>query len=259
MGAVRGLIDTTLALLTDPGVTHVGVATDHVIESFRNDLFPGYKNGEGIDPDLMAQFPLAERAFRALGVVTWAMIEYEADDAIATAAHRFRDQVDQVVILSPDKDMTQCVIGEKVVTFNRKDRIRLGEQGVIDKFGVAPESIPDYLALVGDAADAVPGLAGWGAKSTSTVLARYRHLEMIPESAADWEVTVRGSDKLAATLTERKADALLYRTLTTLALDVPLLETLDDLEWKGIDAEAFAELCDELGFESLSDRDLPVR
>jgi 5'-3' exonuclease len=256
---VRGIIDTTLALLTDPDVTHVAVATDHVIESFRNDLFLGYKTGEGVDPELMAQFPIAERAFEAMGVVLWPMVEFEADDALATGAARFKDQVDEVVILSPDKDLAQCVEGERVVTFNRRERARLGESEIVAKFGVLPESIPDYLALVGDTADGVPGLPGWGAKSASTVLFRYRHLENIPPSETNWDVTVRSAAKLAATLVEMRHEATLYRTLTTLVTDVPLAETLEDLEWKGIDRPAFEELCAELGFERTLLRDLPSR
>ncbi len=259
IGAIRGLIDTTLSLLLDPDVTHVAVATDQVIESFRNRLFDGYKTGDGIEPALWAQFPIADRLFRALGMVLWSMVEFEADDAIATAAARFKDQADQIIILTPDKDLAQCVEGKKVVTFNRRERAQLGEGEVFAKFGVWPESIPDYLALVGDTADGVPGLPGWGAKSSSVVLARYRHLEDIPVSSEDWDVSVRGADKLAATLLERREDVYLYRVLTTLALDAPVTESLDDLEWKGIDGPAFDELCDELGFESFAAREIPRR
>lgn len=259
VGATRGLIETTLALLTDPEVTHVGVAHDHVIESFRNGLFSGYKTGEGIDPVLWAQFPLAERVFRSLGVVLWATEAFEADDAMATAAARFKDQVEQVVIMSPDKDMAQCVEGERVVTFNRRERLRYTESDVVAKFGVSPASIPDYLALVGDTADGVPGLPGWGARSTATVLARYKKIENIPDSVAEWEVEVRGAAKLAATLTENRDRALLYRTLTTLVTDMPMTETLADLEWRGIDRPAFEELCHELGFENALTRNLPHR
>ncbi len=258
VGAIRGILDSTLALLLDD-VTHFAVATDQVIESFRNDMFPGYKTGEGIEPALWAQFPLADRAFRALGVVLWSMVEFEADDAIATAAARWKADVDGVVILTPDKDLMQMVEGDRVVSFNRRERKRLAEPDVIEKFGVHPASIPDYLALVGDTADGVPGLPGWGAKSTSTVLARYRHLENIPASVDDWDVTVRGAAKLAATLQEFMADALLYRDLTTLRLDVPLEETLDDLRWRGVVGPEFEALCTELGFESLLEREIPRR
>lgn len=259
VGAIRGIIDSTLALLLDPDVTHVAVATDQVIESFRNDMFPGYKTGAGIDPLLWAQFPLADRAFRALGVTLWSMVEFEADDAIATAALRWKDDVDEVVILTPDKDLMAMVDGHRVVSFNRRERKRLAEEDVIEKFGVRPESIPDYLALVGDTADGVPGLPGWGAKSASTVLFRYGHLEDIPRSVDDWDVTVRGAAKLAATLVERWDDVMLYRDLTTLRTDVPLPETLDDLRWRGVDGPQFDSLCAELGFDTLLERELPRR
>lgn len=257
VGAIRGIIDSTLALLLDDDVTHFGVATDQVIESFRNDMFDGYKTGDGIEPDLWAQFPLADRAFEAMGVVLWSMVEFEADDAIATAAMNWKDDVDSVVILSPDKDLMQLVDGERIVSFNRRERKRLAEPEVIEKFGVHPASIPDYLALVGDTADGVPGLPGWGAKSTSTVLAEYGHIEDIPASAEDWSVGVRGAAKLAVTLQERMDDALLYRDLTTLRLDVPIAESFGDLAWKGVDWPEFEALCTELGFETLLERDLP--
>jgi 5'-3' exonuclease len=257
VGAIRGIIDSTLALLLDENVTHAAVATDQVIESFRNDMFDGYKTGDGIEPELWAQFPLADRAFRAMGVVLWSMVEFEADDAIATAAVRWKDDVDGVVILTPDKDLMQLVEGDHVVSFNRRERKRLAEPDVIEKFGVHPTSIPDYLALVGDTADGVPGLPGWGAKSSSTVLAAYGHIEAIPRSADDWSVKVRGAATLAETLQERMDDALLYRDLTTLRLDVPIPESLEDLRWRGVDWPAFEALCVELGFDSLLERQLP--
>ncbi len=259
VGAVRGILDSTIALLDDPDVTHLAASFDTVIESFRNDLFDGYKTGAGIDPDLWAQFPLAERAMRALGVVTWSMVDFEADDGLATAAHRWGDEVEQVVILSPDKDLMQCVRDSRVVTFNRRERKRFARDDVIEKFGVPPDSIPDYLALVGDSADGVPGLSGWGAKSAAAVLARYGHLEHIPESAEEWDVSVRGAIKLAETLAARREEAVLFRTLTTLRTDVPLLESLDDLRWRGVVEPDFTELCVELGFESLLQRGLPAR
>jgi 5'-3' exonuclease len=259
VGAIRGIIDSTLALLLDENVTHAAVATDQVIESFRNDMFDGYKTGDGIEPALWAQFPLADRAFRAMGVVLWSMVEFEADDAIATAAVRWKDEVDGVIILTPDKDLMQLVEGDHVVSFNRRERKRLAEPDVIEKFGVHPGSIPDYLALVGDTADGVPGLPGWGAKSTSTVLAEYGHIEDIPASADDWSVKVRGAAKLAVTLQNRMDDAMLYRDLTTLRLDVPIAESLDDLRWRGVDWPEFQSLCIELGFESVLERDLPRR
>jgi 5'-3' exonuclease len=229
-------------------VTHLAVATDTVITSFRNEMFEGYKTGEGIEADLVGQFHLADRIFSAMGVVLWDMIDFEADDALATAAARWADDVEQVVILTPDKDMAQCVIGERVVTYDRRNQKMYGYAEVVEKFGVEPESIPDYLALVGDTADGVPGLPGWGAKSSSVVLKRYGHLESIPASADDWDVTVRGASKLADTLVERREDAMLYRELTRLRVDVPLPESLEDLEWRGVKRVEFLAMCDELGF-----------
>jgi len=254
VGATLGVIETTLSLLREPDVTHLAVATDTVIESFRNEMFPGYKTGAGVDPNLMSQFPLIEEALDILGVVCWGMIEYEADDAIATAALRWVEDVDQVVIATPDKDLTQCVIGDRIVTLNRRQQTIMNEDGVREKFGVSPESIPDYLALVGDTADGVPGLPGWGPKSASLVLARWRKIEAIPGRASDWEVTVRGAERLATTLVERRSDAFLYRDLTTLRFDVPLAETLADLEWRGVRRDQFLELCDELGFDDVRTR-----
>lgn len=258
VGAVRGIIESTLALVVGGGVTHLGVATDTVIESFRNDMFAGYKTGEGIEPELWAQFPLAERALRAIGVTVWGMVEFEADDALATAAHRWKNEVDQVVILSPDKDLMQCVEGDRVVTFNRREAKRFTQEDVREKFGVYPHSIPDYLALVGDTADGVPGLPGWGAKSSSAVLFEYDHLESIPDDASEWKVTVRGAAKLAATLAAHRDEATLYRALTILRTDVPLAEELEDLRWRGVVMDEFEPLCRELGFESLLERDLPT-
>lgn len=243
-----GIIDTTLRLLREDGVTHLGAATDAVIKSFRNRLFDGYKTGEGVPPDLLAQFPLAEEALETLGVTVWAMREFEADDAIATAALRWVDDVDRVVILSPDKDLMQCVIGDRVVTYNRRARKQFDEAGVIEKFGVLPTSIPDYLALVGDTADGVPGIRAWGAKSTATVLSRYVRIERIPSSPSAWDVEVRGATRLSTNLEAARREALLYRTLTTLRRDVPLEESLGDLEWKGPDRNRFTALCKRLGF-----------
>ena len=248
VGAIRGLIETTLALLREPDVTHVAVATDTVITSFRNDMFDGYKTGEGIEAALVGQFHLADRIFSAMGVVLWDMIDFEADDALATAAARWADDVEQVVILSPDKDMAQCVVDHRVVTYDRRNKKMYGFDEVVEKFGVEPASIPDYLALVGDTADGVPGLPGWGAKSSSVVLRRYGHLEEIPAAAEDWDVSVRGAAKLAATLDEHREDALLYRELTRLRRDVPLSESLNDLEWRGVRRGEFLAMCDELGF-----------
>lgn len=248
VNAVHGILTGTLALLEEPGVTHVAAAFDTVIESFRNELFAGYKTGEGVDPALLAQFPLAEEALAAAGVTVWGMTYYEADDAIATAALRWMDDVDQVVLASPDKDLMQCVVGDRVVAWDRMRDRWFDETAVVEKFGVPPESIPDYLALVGDTADGVPGLPGWGAKSTATVLARYGRLEMIPDDESNWDVTVRGAAKLASVLRENREKVALYRELTTLRRDVPLKESLADLEWRGVEEPAYGELCERLGF-----------
>jgi 5'-3' exonuclease len=244
------------AMLRDDEVTHVGCAFDHTVESFRNDLFDGYKTGEGLEPELFAQFPLVERASRALGMATWPMVEFEADDALASAAAKFRDarDVEQVVICSPDKDLCQCVRGHDVVTLDRRREIVLDADGVRKKFGVSPESIPDYLALAGDAADGIPGIPRWGAKSASVVLAKLMHLENISDDHEDWGVKVRGGATLARNLSEQRDDAMLYRTLATLRTDVPIDESLDDLRWTGPDRPAFQALCAELGERTLLDR-----
>jgi 5'-3' exonuclease len=249
VGATGGLLRSLLSLLRQKDVTHVAAAFDHVIESFRNRLFPGYKTGEGIEPDLLAQFDLAERATQALGIVVWSMVEFEADDALATAAARWKSSpgVEQIVICSPDKDLTQCVEGERVVCWDRRRRILRDEQGVVDKFGVRPESIPDWLALVGDRADGIPGVSGWGAKTSASVLSRYRHIEDIPEEDSRWEVSLRGSRRLAASLKEHSQDVLLYRQLATLQTDVPLSEELEDLRWKGAYRRELESLCQEIG------------
>lgn len=250
--AVNGVLESIRSLLAQPGVTHLAVATDHVIESFRNNLFPGYKTGTGIPEELFAQFPLLEEALQAMGVVVWPMVEFEADDAIATAANRWQGDA-KIVIETPDKDMMQCVVGERVVTHDRRRDIFYDHAGVVEKFGVEPMSIPDYLALVGDTADGVPGIAGWGAKSAAAVLSRYQKLEDIPVDYGDWEVTVRSGEKLAGVLSENLDLACFYRTLTTLRTDVILPESLADLEWKGITPD-LSPLCQELGFPELADR-----
>jgi 5'-3' exonuclease len=259
VGATRGLLRTLVALLREERTTHVAVAFDHVVESFRNELFEGYKVGEGIDPDLMAQFPLAEQAARALGLVCWPMVEFEADDALATAAARFARarSVEQVRICSPDKDLAQCVRGERVVLLDRRrDRV-LDQAAVRDKFGVDPASIPDWLALVGDAADGIPGIPRWGAKSASALLARYRRIEAIPDDESAWQVKVRGAAALARSLRERREEAELYRVLATLRLDVPLTEKLADLRWRGARTDELARLCQALGEDRVIER-LPV-
>jgi 5'-3' exonuclease len=248
--ATLGIIESTLALLREPGVTHLAASFDTVIESFRNDMFAGYKTSAGMEPELLEQFPLAEDALEAIGVVVWRNIEFEADDALATAAVLWVEDVEQVVIVSPDKDLMQVVIDDRIVTYARREQRMYNEDAVVEKFGIHPESIPDYLALVGDTADGVPGLPGWGAKSTAAVLGRYPRLEMIPSSAADWEVTVRSADKLAATLEANREAAYLYRELTTLRLDVPVAETLDDLEWGGVPRERFVRFCQSQGLDA---------
>ncbi len=256
VNAVRGLIESMLSLLREPDVTHIGAATDHVIESWRNDVYPTYKSSIGLDPALLGQFDDAERALRSLGITTWAMVEDEADDALATAVGRFRSdpRIEQVVICSVDKDLAQCVDGGRVVLRDRIRQITYDEDGVIAKFGVPPTAIPDYLALVGDSADGFPGLPGWGSKSAAVVLARFGQIEAIPESAADWHLPVRNAARLAATLREQRADALLYRRLATLNPDAEISGDLDSLAWGGVPREEFLPLCAELGLERLSER-----
>ena len=248
--ATLGILESTLALLREPGVTHLAASFDTVIESFRNDMFPMYKSSAGMEEELLRQFPLAEEALEAIGVVVWRNIEFEADDALAAAAIRWVDDVEQVVICSPDKDMSQVVVGDRIVTYNRREQKILDEDAVVEKFGIHPESIPDYLALVGDTADGVPGLAGWGAKSSSTVLARFPRLELIPADPAEWGVIVRGADKLAATLAACQEEVYLFRELTTLRLDAPIEESLEDLEWRGVPEDRFREFCDRMGFDA---------
>ncbi|HET7248740.1 MAG TPA: 5'-3' exonuclease H3TH domain-containing protein [Gemmatimonadales bacterium] len=256
VGATLGLMRSLLSLLREDGVTHVGCAFDHVIESFRNAMYPGYKTSEGVPEALLAQFPLAERATRALGIVVWPMVEFEADDALATAAGQAVDLagVTQVVICSPDKDLAQCVRGSRVVCLDRRRRLVYDEPAVVQKFGVPPASIPDWLALVGDAADGYPGVPRWGERSATALLARYRHLEEIPDDAARWEVTVRGAAGLAQSLRQHREDVLLYRRLATLRRDVPLVEPLEALRWTGVHRSDLAALCEELGDDQIVDR-----
>jgi 5'-3' exonuclease len=243
VGAVRGVLSSILGLIDD-GATHVGVATDHVIESFRNGMWPGYKTGQGVDPTLLGQFGLLEDAMAAMGLVVWAMVDLEADDAMASAAAVAAGdpEVSQVVICTPDKDLGQCVQGTRVVQMDRRKRTVIGEDGVREKFGVGPASIPDYLALVGDSADGFPGLPGWGAKTAGTVLARYEHLEGIPASGADWEVRVRGAGVLASTLASDMRLALLFRDLATLRTSPPVIEAAEQLRWTG-PTPSFQALC----------------
>ena len=246
VGAVRGVLGSVIAMLEED-VTHIGVATDHVVKSFRNKLWPGYKTGEGIDPDLLQQFHPLEDALAALGVVVWPMVEFEADDALAAAAARAAAdrRVEQVFICTPDKDLAQCVRGNRVVQFDRRAGRLRDADGVRARFGVDPESMTDYLALVGDAADGYPGLPGWGAKSASTLLAKHGHIENIPLEAADWDVKVRGAARLAHTLRERREQATLFRSLATLRMDAPVFESLDELRWTG-PAPVFFDTCARL-------------
>ena len=256
VGATRGIMRSLFALLSEPGVTHMACAFDHVIESFRNDLFDGYKTSEGVPADLLSQFSLAERAVHALGIVVWPMVEFEADDAIAAGADRWRDDpgIAQIVLCTPDKDMAQCVRGTRVVCLDRLRRRVLDEAGVIEKFGVAPSSIPDWLALVGDSADGYPGLQRWGSKSASAILAVYGHLEAIPDRESEWKVPVRGAAALAASLREHRQEAYLYRQLATLRLDVPITERIEDLRWRGARQHELTTLCRDLDDEGFLER-----
>lgn len=255
LAAVQGLVQSLLSLLRRDAVTHIAVAFDHVIESFRNDLFHGYKSSAGVPEELLAQFEPAEAAVDALGIVVWPMIEFEADDAIATAADRWRGdvEVERIVICSPDKDLTQ-VVGGTVITRNRMREEELDESGVVAKFGVPPSSIPDYLALVGDSADGIPGVERWGAKSAAALLAEYGDIDSIPADPTSWEVTVRGREALSANLASAADDVRLYRTLATLRRDVPLTESLADLEWQGVPRAAFLSLCSRIGAPELVSR-----
>jgi 5'-3' exonuclease len=243
VAAVRGVVASVLSMVTG-GATHIGVATDHVIESFRNRLWRGYKTSAGVDPELLAQFPLLEEALTALGVVVWPMIEFEADDALASAAVKAAedDRVEQVIVCTPDKDLAQVVRGTHIVQLNRRTRVTYDEAGIVAKFGVPPASIADYLALVGDSADGYPGLRGWGAKSAAAVLAKFGHIEAIPDDPREWHVNASGPATLAKTLSDERDRALLFRTLATLRTDVPVFDSVDELEWKGATPafEAFA-------------------
>jgi 5'-3' exonuclease len=246
VAAVRGVLASVLGMIKD-GATHVAVATDHVIESFRNALWPGYKTGDGIEPALLAQFLLLEETLSAAGIVVWPMVEFEADDALAAGAMAAAQdsRVHQVVICTPDKDLAQCVRGARIVQLNRRTNVTLDEAGVSKKFGVPPASIPDYLALVGDAADGYPGLAGWGAKSAAAVLAKYAHLELIPADGRTWGVNAAKAGALASTLAQERDLALLFRTLATLRTDIALFRTIDELKWSG-PTPAFAAIAARL-------------
>jgi 5'-3' exonuclease len=251
VGAVVGVLGSLLGMLRD-GVTHMGMATDHVVESFRNQLWDGYKTGEGIEPELFSQFPILEDAVRAMGVVVWPMDELEADDGLASAAAQAAQdaRVERIYICTPDKDLSQCVVGDRVVQLDRRAREVRDAAGVEKKFGVKPTSIPDWLGLVGDSADGFPGLPGWGAKSAATVLARFEHLEKIPKSHTDWDIPVRGAARLADTLQEQWERALLFRDLATLRTEADLFDSVDELRWSG-PTTAFEKLCHDLGDPSL--------
>jgi len=243
VGGVRGVLGTVLSMI-ERGAAHLGVATDHVVESFRNDLYPGYKTSEGVAPELLSQFPTLEEMLQAMGVIVWPMVEFEADDALASAAAKAAtdDNVRQVLICTPDKDLSQCVVGNRVVQLDRRREVMRDEAGVVEKFGVNPQSIPDYLAVVGDSADGFPGVAGWGAKAAALVLSRYSHLEGIPKDWQDWHPSIRRARVLAESLFRAWDDALLFRTLATLRLDVPVFDQVEDLRWKGPSAD-FEECC----------------
>ena len=255
IGATLGMIRSMMLLLSNPEVTHVAVAFDHVIESFRNKMYPSYKSSEGVDPVILNQFALTEKLVSALGLVIWPQVKFEADDAIATAVAKFRKSksVEQIVICSVDKDLMQMVDGKKVVSWDRRREITLDEKGVVEKFGVSPESIPDYLALVGDAADGFTGIKGWGAKSTATVLAKFKHIEAIPEDPEKLPLSLGRATTLINNLQENYDDALLFKELSTLRVDVPLKEKLSDLKWQGAHPR-LKKLCKELGDERIPER-----
>jgi len=254
IGAVRGVLTSVLSMI-ESGATHLGVATDHVVESFRNELYPGYKTSEGVAPELLSQFPLLEEALEAMGVVVWPMVYFEADDALASAAAKAAkdDRVRQVLICTPDKDLAQCVVGTRVVQLDRRQNILRDEDGVGAKFGVRPQSIPDYLAVVGDSADGFPGVRGWGAKAAASALSCYPHLEDIPKDWRKWEPSIRKARGLSESLLGAWDDALLFRRLATLRLDAPVFDTVEDLRWKG-PREEFEEWCQRMKAPGLAGR-----
>jgi 5'-3' exonuclease len=254
IGAVRGVLTSVLSMI-ERGATHIGVATDHVVESFRNDLYPGYKTSEGVPPELLSQFPILEEALEAMGVVVWPMVYFEADDALASAATKAAqdDRVGQVFICTPDKDLGQCVAGTRVVQLDRMRNVVRDEAGVVAKFGVPPSSIPDYLAVVGDSADGFPGLPGWGTKSAALTLSQYPHLEDIPKKWQDWHSSIRKARLLSEALLNGWSDALLFRTLATLRLDVPVFDSVDDLRWLG-PRPNFAASCERINAAALCER-----
>ncbi|HEY7387256.1 MAG TPA: 5'-3' exonuclease H3TH domain-containing protein [Bryobacteraceae bacterium] len=254
IGAVRGVLRSVLGMI-EQGATHIGVATDHVVESFRNDLYAGYKTSEGVPPPLMSQFPLLEEALDAMGVIVWPMVEFEADDGLASAAAKAApdQRVTKVIICTPDKDLSQCVSATRVVQLDRRRGIERDEEGVEAKFGVKPKSIPDYLAVLGDSADGFPGVAGWGEKAAAAVLSRYCHLENIPKNWREWHPAIGSARRLATSLFGAWNDALLFRTLATLRLDAPVFESVDDLNWEG-PRVSFENLCRNIGVPELFGR-----
>ena len=254
IGAVRGVLGSILTMI-EGGATHIGVATDHVIESFRNDLYRDYKTGEGVDPELLSQFPILEKALQSMGVLVWPMIEFEADDALASAAAKAAKdkRVRRVIICTPDKDLSQCVVGSRVVQLDRRRESLRDEAGVIAKFGIKPCSIPDYLAVVGDSADGFPGIAGWGAKAAAAVFSQYPHLEDIPKDWQHWDPSLRRARPLAEALFAGWDDALLFRTLATLRVDVPVFRSIDELRWRG-PAKDFKRTCERLKAPNLLQR-----
>jgi 5'-3' exonuclease len=259
IGAVRGVLRSVLSMI-EGGATHIGVATDHVVESFRNDLYAGYKTSEGVPPTLLSQFPILEEALEAMGVVVWPMEYFEADDALASAAAKaaLDGGVRQVIICTPDKDLAQCVVGTRVVQLDRRRNILRDEAGVVAKFGVKPDSIPDYLAVVGDSADGFPGVPGWGEKGAAMALSRYHHLEDIPKDWREWDPSISNARRLATSLVNSWNDALLFRTLATLRLDAPVFDTVDDLRWKGPQPE-FERECRALGSPDLFGRAMSAK
>jgi 5'-3' exonuclease len=254
IGAVRGVVTSVLSMI-EHGATHIGVATDHVVESFRNDLYPGYKTSEGVPPELLSQFPILEEALEAMGVMVWPMVDYEADDALASAAGKAAkdDRVRQVLICTPDKDLAQCVVGRRVVQLDRRRDILRDEAGVVAKFGVKPQSIPDFLAVVGDTADGFPGVQGWGVRAAALTLSQYPHLEGIPKDWREWHPSIRKARLLSESLFNSWSEALLFRTLATLRLDVPVFDTVEDLRWKRPRPD-FEDYC-----LRMKSRDLPAR
>jgi 5'-3' exonuclease len=254
IGAVRGVLTSVLSMI-EKGATHLGVATDHVVESFRNDLYPGYKTSEGVEPELLSQFPILEQALEAMGVLVWPEVYFEADDALASAAAQAAKdkRVGQVLICTPDKDLSQCVVGTRVVQLDRRRDILRDEAGVVEKFGVQPQSIPDYLAVVGDSADGFPGVTGWGAKAAALALSQYPHLENIPKDWREWHASIKRARALSESLFSAWDDALLFRTLATLRLDVPVFDSVKDLRWKGPRPD-FEETCRRMKATDLAGR-----